>query len=153
MSDQRTIFAAVLRYMDAQATLARQRKEQAMSLKDYPSNLQVGDVLESKTGREYVVTAVNKGEGTVSYAYVPYDSTNQRVVIDTRHIVQLHWVKVVRNAKGRRVWPTRDPQVDDKVVHDGKEWKVTFVSGLSKTVRLERTIQKNHVPIEDVEVL
>lgn len=150
MSDQRALFAAVLRYMDAQAKLASHRKEQNMN-KEYPTALAVGDVLVSSTGREYTVTAVDTGKGQVSYAYVPYDATNNRVAIDTRDFKSLRWVKVVRNKKGQRVWPSMWPNEGDKVRYNGKEWKVTRKSG--SYLDLQRVENKTGVWREDVEVL
>lgn len=119
--------------------------------KDYPTNLQVGDVLISNTGRTYTVTNVSKPTGEVQYAFVPVASKDGRVVVHQRNVKELHWVRRVENTAGQRIWPPRAPQKGDEVRYDGQTWRVegSHYDGLT----LVRTVRKHKVNKSSVEVL
>lgn len=82
-------------------------KEQNMAT-DYPTDLEVGDVLVTSTGREYTVAAVNNGR--VHYAYIPakYDHRSEKKLsVDTRRLEDLKWVDSVLDSNGNCKWPNQ----------------------------------------------
>lgn len=122
-------------------------EEQDMT--NYPTDLNVGDVLVSSTGREYTVASVDKNNGMVSYAYIPAGSNDNKIKIDTKYMRNLHWVHRVKNKQGQQVWPKRQVQVGDDVKYNGKTYKVVRRNSRD-VLRLERT-EVQFVNLGDVE--
>lgn len=93
--------------------------------KKFPTNLEVGDVMHSKTGRTYTVTYVDEDTNTVSYAYIPAGAIKNKIALDTRTYSQLHWVVLVVNNKGHKVYEANRPAtVGDEVKYKGQRWEV-----------------------------